>query len=188
MPTKTIQTFTEKQPLQLTKPELSAKLNLTIADGFAVAEGDVVGSISGGGNDGLGRRRSRTTAAGAGFADNSNTGRVTDASVFVEGDVLKLEDGTTIGTIDSIDTTTTPDTVVLTGNAAINVAAGDAVMASDGSQIAKGIADDAVDGDGKTPIGVFVCGVLDEAKLRGLDASAKQEMGGASMVNGAFKF
>jgi hypothetical protein len=169
MPTKLIRTFTEKLPLPLTKPELAVKLNLTIADG-------------------LGRRRSRTPAAGTGFANNSNTGQVVDASVFVAGDVLQLEDGAAIGTVQSVDVTTTPDTVVLTGNAANNVAVGDAVLASDGSQVAKGIADDADDGDGKTPIGVYVAGVLDQSKLNGLDASAKVEMGGASMTGGAFKF
>lgn len=185
MGTKTVQTFPAKLALEATRPDEAVKTNLTIADGFAVQQGDVVGVITSGG---LGRRRSRTVAAGTGFADNSNTGQVSDASVFTVDDVLKLEDGTTIGTIASIDLTTTPDTIALDGNAAVNVAVDDAVLASDGSQVAKGISDDANDGTDDTPAGVFISGYLVESRVRGLDASAKAELGGASMVNGIFKF
>jgi hypothetical protein len=185
MGTKTIRTFTEKVPLQLTRPDEAVKVGVTMKDGFANIEGDVIGLIT---SSGLARRRSRTTATGTGFSTGSNTGQVTDAGVFAAGDVLKNEGAETIGTVQSIDRSTTPDTVVLTGNAAVVVASGEAVLASDGSQVAKGIADDASDADGDTPIGVFVTGILDAAKLRGLDDSAKLEMAGASMAGGAFKF
>src|SRR5882672_7137258 len=131
MGTKQTATFTEPVPLQLTKPELAVKLGVTIKDGFICLRGDVIGIITSGG---LARRRSRTAGAGSGFSTGSNTGQVTDAGVFAAGDVLKNEGSETIGTVASVDTTTTPDTVVLTGNAAVSVASTEAVLGSDGSQ------------------------------------------------------
>jgi hypothetical protein len=80
------------------------------------------------------------------------------------------------------------NTVTLTGNAAVAVAAGVDVVASDGSQVSKAISDKTTDGVGDTPINVFICGLLKESKLRGLDASAKAELSGASVAGGIFKF
>jgi hypothetical protein len=185
MPSKTLKTFGDRVALDAIDNELWAKVGLTFKNGFAVKQGDVVGVISA---SKLGRRRSRTTGAGTGFAVDSNTGQVDDASVLAVGDVLKSEDGTVIGTVQSIDLATTPDTVALTGNAAVAVAVGDAVMASDGSEVAKGISDEANDGIDDTPGAIFICGLLDESLLRGLDASAKVELCGSSRVNGIFKF
>jgi len=98
--------------------------------------------------------------------------------------VLKLEDGTTIGTVDHV---TLPDVVVLVDNAAVAVANGDAVLASDGSQVAIGIADDFNDGTGDTPLAVLIDGILDPAKIRGLSAAAVQQMSGALMAGPSLK-
>lgn len=185
MGTKLTKTFEEKPSLAYTRPEALIIVNATAKDGFALSQGSVIGQIT---SSKLVRRRSRTAATGTGFADNSNTGQVVDASVFAIDDELKLEDGTVIGVVASINTAASPNSVALDANAAVNVTAGDAVMASDGSGKAAGIADDAVDGDGDTPIGVIVDGPpLVAALLEGLDASAVSELGGALMVNGLLK-
>lgn len=185
MPSKTIQTFPKRAALEAVKPELVAAVPVTVKSGHIVKAGDVIGKITTGG---LYRRRTRTATAGTGFADNSPNGQVVDASVFKAGDVLKKTDGTTIGTVQSVDITTNPDTVVLTGNAAVAVAAGVDVVGSDGSQVAQGISDTETDGAEDTTITAIITGLLDESKLRGLDASAKAELGGASVAGGIFKF
>lgn len=184
-PTETKEIFPKKVPLERVRPDLAVAVAVTIATGFIVRQGDVLGLISA---SGKGRRRTRTTTAGTGFANNSPNGQVTDASVFKAGDVIKKTDGTTIGTVQSVDLTTTPDTVVLTGNAAVNVAADVDVVGSDGSQVAKAISDQETTGTQDTPVTALVGGYLDESKLRGLDSSAKSELGGASVAGGIFKF
>ena len=184
MATRTVQTFPARVALEATRPDEAVKQNVTFADGFVVKQGDVIGIITA---SKLARRRSRTAAAGTGFAADSNTGQVVDAGVFVPGDVLKSEDGTTIGTVQSVDTTTTPDTVALTGNAAVAVASGDAVLGSDGSQAAQGISAAANDGEDDTPADAFIAGFLVASLLRGLDASAIAELGGAVLLS-VFKF
>lgn len=185
MPTKTIETNPEREALEAVCPHLAVAIALTIGNGHIVQRGDVLGVITA---SGLARRRSRTNAAGTGFADNSPTGQVDDASVFKAGDVLKDAAGNAIGTVLSVDPTTSPDTVTLTGNSASNVAAGVGVVAQDGSQVAKAVSDKGSDGVGDTPINVFIGGYLTESKLRGLDASAKSELAGASVAGGVFKF
>jgi hypothetical protein len=184
-PTELKQTFPERDALEALRVELATIVALVMAAGFLVKRGDVVGVITA---SGKGRRRPRALATGAGFAVDSAVGRVDDASVFVAGDVLKNAAGTTIGTVLSVDLTTTPDTVTLTGNAAVAVAAGAAVLGSDGSQVAQAIAHDEVDGVGDTNSKVYITGLLKESKLRGLDATAKTELGGVSTVGGVFKF
>jgi hypothetical protein len=92
--------------------------------------------------------------------------------------------GTTIGTI----LTVVVDAITLTGNAAIAVGIGAGVYVGDGSQVAAAIAQDAVDGDGDTPVACFISGLLLEAVLTGLDATAKTELGGVSVAGGIFKF
>ena len=185
MPTKTVETHAERDPLEAVRPDLAVIVPAVAADGHMVKRGDVVGAISASGKV---RRRTRTTAAGTGFAVDSPTGRVEDASVFVANDVLKNAAGATVGTVQSVDTTTTPDTVTLTANAAVAVAAGAAVLGSDGSQVAQAISDDETDGAGDANVAVYISGPLKESKLRGLDATAKAELGGASTVGGIFKF
>jgi len=183
MPTKIVETHGRKELLEAIKPELAALVPLTIKDGFAVERGRVLGVITA---EGLGRKRTRTPATGAGFAVNSPVGHVADASVFVAGDVLTKADGTNIGTIQSVNISA--NTVTLTGNAAVAVTAGADVLGSDGSQVAQAISDDASDGVGNTTVSVFISGLLKQAKLIGLDASAKTELSGASVAGDIFKF
>lgn len=185
MPSRIVEDNTQRTTLEAIRPEMASSVPLTIADDHAVEKGDVLGVITA---SGKGRRRTRTTAAGTGFAVDSPVGRVADASIFKVGDVLKTADGTTIGTVQAVDVTTNPDTVTLAANAAVAVAAGAAVLGSDGSQAAQAIADKKTDGDGDATINVLIGGFLDEAKLRGLDATAKAELGGVSTVGGIFKF
>lgn len=185
MPTKDVATYAERDPLEAVKSELAVIVAGTVKDGFKTQQGDVVGVISA---SSLLRRRSRTTATGTGFITTSPTGQVTDASVFAAGDVLKDGNGATIGTVQTVNTIANPNTVTLTANAAVAVAAAAAVLGSDGSQVAQGIADDETDGVGDTPINVYIAGCLKLAKLRGLDASAKAELSGASRVGGIFRF
>jgi hypothetical protein len=108
--------------------------------------------------------------------------------VFVAGDILKNAAGAVIGTIAVGGVNTATNTITLTANAAVAVAAGAAVLGSDGSQKASAIADEAADGLAETQIPVFVCGLLVESRLRGLDDTAKAELGGASVAGGIFKF
>jgi hypothetical protein len=184
-PTSDVETFAQRVALETHRPDEGVKIGVTAKTGFAIKQGDVIGIITA---SDKARRRSRTAAAGAGFAVNSAVGEVADASVFVAGDALVSEDGTAIGTVLSTDTTATPDTVTLTGNAAVAVASGDAVMASDGSQVAQGISDNETDGVGSdTQIGIFIAGILGASLCRGLDASAKAELVGATL-RGNFKF
>ncbi len=185
MPTTTKETFPERVQLEALSGHPSASVGVTVANTFIVKQGDVIGKITASGKY---RRRSRTNATGTGFADNSPTGQVEDASVFKAGDVLKDAAGNAIGTVQSINTSTTPDTVTLTGNSASNVAAGVGVVAQDGSQVAQGVSDHETDGTADTPIAAIVSGKLVESKLRGLDTSAKSELAGASVAGGIFKF
>jgi hypothetical protein len=187
MPTTTKQTFPARVQLEAIAGRQSAEVGVTVKLGFIVKQGDVLGKITA---DSKYRRRSRTTTAGTGFSNASPIGQVTDASVFVAGDALKKTDGTVIGTIaaSGIDTVSNPNQVTLTGNSAINLAAANDVVASDGSQVAQGIADASTDGTADQAIAVMLSGELVESLLRGLDTSAKSELAGASMAAGIFKF
>jgi hypothetical protein len=183
MPTRTTQTFAERDALEAVRVDLTILVGATVANGFKVKRGSVCGEIIASKKI---RRRSRTNAAGAGFAVDSPVGHVEDASVFVAGDVLKNAAGTTVGTVQSVDAVA--NTVTLTGNAGVAVASGAAVLGSDGSQVAKAISFEESDGVGDTQVSVCIGGPLKEAKLLGLDASAKAELGGVSTIGGIFKF
>ena len=185
MPTQTLQTFPQRTVLEATRPDFTVRVPATAASGFAVNQGDIIGIIT---SSGKVRRRSRTTATGTGGTNASAAIQVTDASVFVAGDVLTGEDGVAIGTVQSVNTVASPNTVTLSGNSAINIASGDSLLASDGSQVAAGISDDASDGTNDTTIAVTITGLLDSTKLRGLDSSAQKELEGAVVVNEIFKF
>lgn len=185
MPTKTKETFPDRVQLEALSGHPSASVGVTVATTFIVKQGDLLGQIAASGKY---RRRSRTDATGTGFADNSPTGQVVDTTVFKVGDVLKDAAGNALGTVLSVDPTATPDTVTLTGNAANNVAAGVGVVAQDGSQVARAVADQETDGTADTPIAAIISGKLVESKLRGLDASAKTELAGASVAGAIFKF
>lgn len=182
MPTKTLETFGQKVALEALRPDLAVLIPFTVKDGFSCQKGDVLGLIT---SSGLARRRTFGVADGAGFATNSAVGVLEDTSMFAVGDVLKNAAGTTIGTIQAINSATQ---VTLTGNAGVAVADGAAVLGSDGSQVAKGIADEGVDGSGDTIISAFIAGLLVESSLRGLDSTAKAELGGVSVAGGIFKF
>ncbi|HYX72431.1 MAG TPA: hypothetical protein VE732_06655, partial [Nitrososphaera sp.] len=180
-PTRDIAAYPDRDALEAVREDLAIIIGATVAAGFKVKRGSVCGEIAASGKL---RRRSRTTAAGTGFAVDSNVGEVTDASVFVAGDVLKNAAGSVIGTIAAGGVDPVANTVTLTGNAAVAVAAGAAVLGSDGSQTAKAIAGDESDGVGDNGIGIYIGGPLKEAKLLDLDATAKAELGGVSTVGG----
>lgn len=185
MPTKTIETFPERKQLEALGGHPSAAVGVTVANTHIVKQGDVIGKITASGKY---RRRTRATVNTTAFATDSPNGQVLDASVFKVGDVLKNVAGVTVGTIQSIDLTTTPDSIVLTGNAGVAVAAGADVLGSDGSQVAQAVADQETDGTADVPIAAIISGKLKESELRGLDASAKSELAGASVAGGVFKF
>jgi hypothetical protein len=183
MPTRTVETFPERKQLERVRPDLTASVAVTVKNGFRTQQGDVIGKITA---DGFYRRRARTTVGATAFATNAPTGTVADASVFAVGDVLKNAAGANIGTISAITIAT--NTITLAANAANAAATGTAISASDGSEVAAGIADKDADGSGNTPVNAIITGLLDESQLRGLDASAKTELGGVSVAGGIFKF
>ena len=185
MPTRLVQEFPDRDALEAVRADLAVRVPATVALGFIVLRGDVIGTISASGRM---RRRTRAVAAGAGFATTAATGQVDDASVFTAGDVLKNAAGTTIGTVAVGGVNTQTNMITLTGNAAVAVAAGAAVLGSDGSQVAQAISEDETDGTAEAGIAAIISGLLVEAKLRGLDSTAKAELGGASVAGGTFKF
>jgi hypothetical protein len=181
MPTTQIENYGAKTPLEKTRPDLAVLTGMTAKDGHAIGRGDVVGVITA---SGLIRRRTRATVTGTAFATDSTTGTVDDASVFKVGDVIKNSAGATVGTISAIS----GNTITLGANAAVAVATGANVFGSDGSQTAKGIADEGSNGTGDTPISVFISGLLDESQILRLDSTAKADLAGASVAGGIFKF
>lgn len=185
MPTKDIATYPQRRSLELVRADLAVLLPMTIADGFSVGFGDVLGAIDA---NGFGRRRTRSLVDTQAFATNSNSGRVADASLFRDGDVLKSSAGTTIGTVAVGGINKTTNVITLTANAAVAVPIGDAVLGSDGSQVARAISDAASDGVGNTPLDVMIAGFVKESAVKGLDATAKAELRGATTINGVFKF
>src|ERR1044072_3592156 len=182
-PTELVHEFPRREPLEAVRADLATKVPAVVALGFVVKPGDVCGVISASSKL---RRRTRAVATGSGFAVDAATGTVDDASVFKAGDVLKNANGDTVGTVQSVNTTT--NTITLTADAAGAVAAGDAVLGSDGSQVAQAISDDETDGTADANVTVVIGGFLNEKKLRGLDSTAKTELGGVSVVGGIFKF
>jgi hypothetical protein len=183
MPSKVINTYGKRVQLEVVRPDLAVLVGVMIASGFIVKQGDVIGKITASSKY---RRRTRAVAAGAGFATTAATGEVDDASVFAAGDVLKNAAAATVGTVQSVNLVT--NVVTLTANAAVAVAAGAAVLGSDGSQVAKGFSDLETDGTEDANVSAMIGGYLDESLLRGLDSTAKTELGGASVANGIFKF
>jgi hypothetical protein len=185
VPTQTIEEFQDREALEAMRPDLAVIVAAVAAAGFIILRGAVCGVITA--TSKL-RRRTRAVAAGAGFAVDSLTGQVSDASVFKAGDVLKNAAGATIGTIAAGGVNTGTNVITLNANAAVAVAAGAAVLGSDGSQVAAVISYDETNaGTQDVNIGVYITGLLKEAKLIGLDSTAKAELGGHS-VAGIFKF
>jgi hypothetical protein len=187
-PQETIATYPRREPFEAIAGHKLMRTNAPVKAGTAIRRG----AISGLTDDGYLRERKRSLAAGTGFADNSPTGQITngDGVRFEAGDTLKNEAGEAIGEIQGIDSTTNPDTITLTGNAAVNVAAGEAVLADDGSEVAACIAEDAVQSSEAkdTNCSVVIGGPVKESLLIGLDDSAKADLNGKSFPNDIFKF
>lgn len=181
MPTKEIGNYQDPRSLAAVRVDLLVEINATVKDGFSCERAEVMGIITA---SGLARRRTRSLVKTTAFAANSPNGTVEDSTKFRAGDVLKNAAGVTVGTIQSI----VGNNITLTGNAAVAVAIDAAVYASDGSEVAKFIADDGSDGDGDTTITAIVGGYLEESLIAGLDATAKTELGGISLPGGIFKF
>ena len=181
MPSKVVENFPQRVALEALRVDLAVFVNGTMAGGAVCAQGDVLGEVT---SSKLVRRRTRSVVGATPFGTGSAVGSVADGTLFKAGDVLTNAAGTTVGTILSVS----GNNITLTGNAAVVVATGAAVLGSDGSQVAKGFADEGCDGVGDTPISVCIGGYLVEAQLIGLDATAKTELGGISTVGGVFKF
>lgn len=181
MPSRIVETNPQRVALEALKPELAVFVGATMSNGFTCQQGDVLGIVTA--NQTV-RRRTRSLVTGTAFATNSTAGTVADGTLFKAGDVLTNSAGQNVGTISAIN----GNAITLTANAAVAVATGSAVLGSDGSQTAKGIADEGADGVGDTNIPVCIGGYLVEANLRGLDSTAKTELGGISTFGGVFKF
>lgn len=145
--------------------------------------GTVMGKITTGGKV---RRVTRTVVkTGGAFSTAAATGSVVDADdIFKVGDVLKNAAGAAVGTIQSI----AGDVITLTANAAVNVAQGAEIMASDGAEKAAGILFHDVDATEVDRFSALVTrGNLVESKLIGLTAQAKTELGAVSLPNDLLK-
>lgn len=185
MPSKTIETNPAKVALEALRADLAVFVNGTVKDGHACSAKEVLGEITA---SKLLRRRTKTLADGAGFAINSAVGTVEDASKFKAGDVLQNAAGQNIGTVAVGGINTVTNQITLTANAAVAVADGAAVLGSDGSQVARCISGKGSDGNGDTPMDVCISAIVNEADIIGLDATAKDELGGKTTVGGLFKF
>jgi len=189
MPQQTINTYPKRVPLEAVKADLALRIPLTVKAGTPIRRGAVCGVKTA---DDYVRERKRSLAAGTGFSDATPTGQITngDGVRFEVGDTLKNEAGEEIGEIQGIDSITNPDTITLTGNAAVNVAVGEAVLADDGSEIAACVADEEVKSteEKDTQLSPYIGGALKQSLLLGLDDSAKAELNGKSYPGDIFKF
>jgi hypothetical protein len=187
MPTQIVTTFPPRQQLEFVRGDLSVLLPLTAAaNGVPISQGDVLGIIT---SSGLGRRRTRAIVGTGGVLTSSPTFPVADSSMFAAGDVLTDDSGNTVGTVNSVNTSASPNTVTLAANSAHAVAAGVGVIATDGSAVAQGISDDSNDGVTQGVVSVLITGLLNASLLRGLDSVAITQLGGALMLGGeVFKF
>jgi len=185
-PTRTIETFPERVPLEAVRADLAVRIPQTVKDGTAIRRAAVLGVITA---TGYVRERSRSNAS-ADAATGQKVIAVDDALVFKVGDVLTLEDGTAIGTIDAGGVNVDDNELTCVANIAIAITDGDAVLASDGSQVAQEIADEAVAATEttNTQLSPYIGGYLKRDLIIGLDASAIAELGGAVKPNNIFKF
>jgi hypothetical protein len=185
MPTRTTETFPTRIQLEAIRPDLAAQVPLTVKAGTGMRRAAVCGVITA---TGYIRERSRSKANGA-VAAGGTALVVDDASVFVAGDILKLEDGTTVATV-AANGVNVEDNELAVSATAVDVADNDAILASDGSQVAKVISNEAVAATETqdTPISPFVCGILKTDQIIGLDESAVTEMGGVTLPGNKYKF
>jgi hypothetical protein len=181
MGTKVIGNYENPRSLAALRADLLVEINATVKDGHSCLRAEVMGIIT---SSGLARRRTRSLVKTTAFAANSPNGTVEDGTKYKVGDVLKNAAGTTVGTILTI----VGNNITLAANAAVAVAIDAAVYASDGSEVAKFIAEDGSDGVSDTTVTAIVGGYLEESLLIGLDATAKTELGGISLPGGIFKF
>ena len=181
MPSKVINTYAAKVALEALRADLAVFVPATVKNGFPCSAKEVLGEISA---SKLLRRRTRSLVTGTAFATTSPTGTVADGTLFRSGDVLTNDTGANVGTVQTV----VGNAVTLTASAAVAVATGAAVRASDGSQVAKCISGAGSDGVGDTTMDVCISVFANEADIIGLDATAKDELGGKSTVGGLFKF
>jgi len=185
-PTQTTETFPRRVPLEAVRADLAVQIPLTVKAATGVRRAAVLGVITA--TDYI-RERSRSNAAAA-YAVGVQVIEVDDASVFIPGDVLKLEDGTAVGTIAAAGVNVDDNELTLVAVTTAEIADGDAVLASDGSQVAKAIADEAVAAAQSvdTVLSPYIGGALKRSLLIGLDDSAIAELGGAVFPGDIFKF
>lgn len=180
-----VETYATRKSLETRRPDMTVNIGATVKDGYACAQGDVMGVITA---SGLLRRRTRTTVDTTAFSTGTATGKVADPTVFKDGEVLKNAAGATIGTIAVGGINLVTRVITLTANAAVNVADGAGVYGSDGSQVASVIAEEGSDGDGDTPINVITQSpALNISLLRGLDDTAITELGGKVLPGNLLK-
>jgi len=185
-PTQNIETYPSRTPLEAVRADLAVRIPLTVKAGSRVRRGIVLGVVTA---TNYIRERSRSLAAAA-FAIGVGVIEVDDASLFIPGDVLKLDDGTTVGTIAALGVNVVDNELTLVAVTTIEIADNDAILASDGSELAKAIADEAVAATEAvdTVLSPYIGGALKSDLIIGLDASAIAEMGGAKFPGNIFKF
>lgn len=182
MPTQTMETSPARKALEIIRPDLAVAVPMTALAGFPIRRGDVVGRTA------SGKARPQTAAyVTSGFTTGSPSGDVDNTDVFKIGESL-FNDATNqlIGVIQSM----VGQTITLTANAAYAVPAGSyvSVKNGDGAPRAVGIADEASDGVGDTPIRVLIAGYIDSSLTFNLGTKARSDMNGVTLDNGIFKF
>lgn len=183
-PTTTIETWPERIPLESRKAELAVQVSMVAKTGFEILRGAVLGVITA---SGFLRRRT----CGVADADAATNQKVivldddSDASVFVAGDVLKNRGGETIGTVAVGGISTEDNSITCVDNLAVAVTAGDEILGSDGSQVAKVIANEAVKATetANTNLSPYAAGILKVDQLSGLNDSAVEELKGRIFGN-----
>jgi hypothetical protein len=152
--------------------------------GFEILRASVLGVITA---SGFLRRRT----CGVADADAATNQKVivldddSDVSVFVAGDVLKTAVGETIGTVAVGGVNTEDNELTCVDNLVVAITAGDEVLGSDGSQVAKVIANEAVKATetANTNLSPYAAGILKFDQLSGLNASAIAELKGRVLGN-----
>ncbi|HEY6232813.1 MAG TPA: hypothetical protein VIW64_16230 [Pyrinomonadaceae bacterium] len=175
-PTRTIETWPERIPLESRRSDLAVQIPMATKAGFEILRASVLGIITA---SGLLRRRARSNAS-ADAANNQKVIAVDDAAPFVAGDALKLEDGTAVGVVAVGGVNVEDNELTCVDNLAVAITDGDAILGSDGSQVAKVIANEAVKATetANTNLSPYAAGVLKRNLLVGLDESAIAELGG----------
>jgi hypothetical protein len=183
-PTRTIEEWPERIPLESRRADLAVQIPMVAKAGFEIIRAAVLGIITA---SGFLRRRT----CGVADADAASNQKVivldedSDASVFVAGDVLKNAAGETIGTVAVAGVNAEDNELTCVDNLAVAVTAGEEILGSDGSQIAKVIANEAVKATetANTNLSPYAAGILKLDQLSGLNASAIEELKGRVLGN-----